>query len=328
MTMTSLTDRYVHAVTTQLPEGQRDDIARELRASIEDAVAADPGPDPVQAERHALQELGHPTALADSYRGEPRALIGPRLYPAWRRTLTALLTWVPLLAAGLLLIFGVLDGDAPLEIVAGAVSAWFWSALQVTFWVTLGFAIAEHTGAGATGLDALGVDDPDDWDPADLPEPQDHHVTWGDAIGSATGNALLLALLLLPDGFRGVVQGVEWGQVFTDTAHSLRWLLALGVAVSLLVSLVVLARRRWTWTTAGLNLLGNLIFTVPIIWLAARNDLFSWDTLPLGWIRPGETLQINETLTLASTVAILVAIVAWETVDGFRHAWRDARPRD
>ena len=26
--MTSLTDRYVHAVTTQLPEGQRDDRER------------------------------------------------------------------------------------------------------------------------------------------------------------------------------------------------------------------------------------------------------------------------------------------------------------
>lgn len=324
MTMTSLTDRYVHAVTTQLPERQRDDLARELRAAIEDAVAADPGPDPLQAERRALQELGHPTALADSYRGEPRALIGPRLYPAWLRTLKALIVWVPLLAAGIVLILAALDGDGPLELVGAAVSALAWSALQVAFWVTLGFVIAERTGAGQTELDALGVDnpDPDNWDPADLPEPHDRLVSWGDAISAVVAHAVVLALLLLPGRLGGQVESVQWGQIFTDSFYSLRWLLAAGAAVSLIVSIVVLARRRWTWPTALTNLAGGLVFTMPLVWLATRNDLFAWDTLPLGWIRPGETLEINERATLISTVVILLAVLAWETFDSFRRARR------
>jgi hypothetical protein len=324
MTMTSLTDRYVHAVTTQLPEGQRDDIARELRATIQDTVAAaPPGADPAGAERQVLLDLGHPAALADSYRGERRALIGPRLYPAWLRTLKALLTWVPVLAAILMLVLGALNGEPLLQIIGGAVSALVWSALQVAFWVTLGFAIAERTGAGNVELDALGVDDHDDWDPADLPEPEDRgHVSWGDAISAVLGNALLLALLLLPYRLGGQVEGVEWGQIFTDSFYSLRWLLAAGVALSLLVSIVVLARRRWTWRTALTHLAGGLAFTAPLVWLAARNDLFAWDTLPLDWLRPGETLEINEPLTLGITVAVLVAILAWEIVDSFRRAAR------
>ena len=209
--MTSLTDRYVHAVTTQLPEDQRTDIGRELRATIEDTVVAAPaGTDPVQTERQVLLDLGHPTRLADSYRGQGRALIGPRLYPVWLRTLKALLTWVPLLAAALMVILGVLDGDTPVAILGGAVSALVWSALQVAFWVTLGFAIAERTGADSGAeLDALGVDDLDNWDPADLPEPEDRgHVSWGDAFFAVVGNAFLLALLLLPFRFGGRVEGL------------------------------------------------------------------------------------------------------------------------
>lgn len=321
--MTSLTDRYVHAVTTQLPDDQREDIARELRAAIDDAVAADADPDAAQAERRALQELGHPASLADSYRGEPRALIGPRLYPAWLRTLKALLTWVPLLAAGVVLVIAALDGDSPVEILGAGVSALLWSALQVAFWVTLGFAIAERTGMGRDELDALGADDPAEWDPADLPEPEDRLVSWGEAITGVVTTAFVLVLLLLPGRLGGEVEGVAWGQIFTDSAYSLRWVLAAGMAVSLLVSIVVLARRRWTWPTALVNLAGGLAFTAPVVWLAVRNDLIAWDTLPLSWIRSdGEALQINEQLTLGATVAVLVAVFLWETVDSFRRARR------
>lgn len=322
--MTTLTDRYVHAVTTRLPEGQRDDIARELRATIEDTLAAaPPGADPVETERRVLLDLGHPDVLADRYRGEPRALIGPRLYPAWLRTLTALLTWVPLLAAAVVTALALLDGDTPLAVLGAGISALVWSALQVAFWVTLGFAIAERAGTGAAEPGVPDVGDGDDWDPAGLPDPHDGgHVPWGDAVLAVVGNAFVLALLLLPSRLGGRVEGVEWGQVFTDTFYALRWLLASGVAVSLLASIVVLARRRWTWTTAVVNLVGGLVFTVPLLWLAARDDLIAWSTLPLDAIRPGGALEIDTTLTLGITAAVLLAILVWETVESFRKAAR------
>ena len=75
---------------------------------------------------------------------------------------------------------------------------------------------------------------------------------------------------------------------------------------------------------AGLNLLGGLLFTAPVVWLAARNDLIAWDTLPLGWIGDGN-LRVNESLTLSATVAVLLAILLWETVDSFRKAARADR---
>lgn len=315
--MSTLTDRYVHAVTAHLPGEQRADIARELRASIEDTVAgAAPGTDPVQAERAALLDLGHPGALADSYRGEARSLIGPSLYPAWLRTLRTLLWVVPSLVAVLLLIIGAFEDRSTLEVLGGAVSGAFWAALQVAFWVTIGFVIAERTGAGVEELAALPAGSTSDWAPEDLPEPRVRQVSWGDAIGDVLSNAVLLALLLLPGRIGGQVETVAWGQIFTDAAYSVRWVLAAGVAVSLVTSIYVLARGYWTWPTALVNLLGALLFTVPVLWLAARNDLIAWHTLPLG----DADLRVNQTLTLTGIAALVLAIFLWETINSLRKA--------
>lgn len=54
------------------------------------------------------------------------------------------------------------------------------------------------------------------------------------------------------------------------------------MAVSLVTNTYVLARGWWTWPTALVNLLGALLFTTPVLWLAACNDLIAWHTLPLG----------------------------------------------
>ncbi|MFC7484261.1 permease prefix domain 1-containing protein [Luedemannella flava] len=69
MTTPTLTDRYVDATLRRLPERQRADIERELRASIEDAVEArvDGGEDPADAERAVLTGLGDPARLAAGY---------------------------------------------------------------------------------------------------------------------------------------------------------------------------------------------------------------------------------------------------------------------
>lgn len=319
--MTSLTDRYVHAVTTQLPEEQRDDIAQELRGTIEDTIAASPETDPAEAERRALRELGHPTALADSYRGAGRSLIGPAYYPAWLRTVKALVVWVPMLVAGIMILLGVLDQDTAVgEIIGEAVTSALWALLMVLFWVTLGFAIAERTGAGGEVMDALGVDH-DNWDPTNLPEPQQRQVSWGDSILQIVLNVFLLVILLLPVRLGGSIDGNSWGQIFTDSAYGLRWVLAIGVALSLLSTIVVMVRAHWTWPAALINTVGDVLFVAPIIWLASRDDLFAWDTLPLSWFGDGD-IEINEGATLWGTVLVVGAIALWDALDGL---WKASR---
>lgn len=319
--MTSLTDRYVHAVTAHLPESQRADIAAELRGTIEDTIAARPeGTDPVQAEREALRELGHPTALADSYRGEGRSLIGPRLYPAWLRTVKALLMWVPALVGAINLLVGVFDGRGAGEVAGDVVVSVLGAGVMVAFWVTVGFAIAERTGTETETLEALGTGE--DWDPADLPEPATRQVSWGDGIASVIANAFILVLLLLPGRLGGTVGDLTWGQIFTDSAYGLRWLLAVAMVASLLASVFVLAKGRWTWATGTANLAGTVLFSAPLIWLASRNDLYAWETLPAQWLSGEESLHIAQQPTLAITIVVLLAVALWETWDTFYKASR------
>lgn len=76
---TPLFDSYVWAVVRSLPEKQRPEIRRELRASLSDAIEGRiaAGADAESAERAAILELGDPDALAVGYANRPLYLIGP-----------------------------------------------------------------------------------------------------------------------------------------------------------------------------------------------------------------------------------------------------------
>src|SRR4051812_19221227 len=94
--MTSLVDRYVYTALRRVPEQQRADIDRELRASIEDAIEArvDAGETAELATESALLELGDPDRLADRYADRPNYLLGPKLFPVWRKLLVTLYSTV------------------------------------------------------------------------------------------------------------------------------------------------------------------------------------------------------------------------------------------
>ena len=87
----SLTDRYVTATVRDLDDDQRAEVERELRTTIEDMIDGrlEAGaPSRPEAERAVLAELGDPVRLAAGYSGRPLYLIGPSVYPQWRRLMT------------------------------------------------------------------------------------------------------------------------------------------------------------------------------------------------------------------------------------------------
>ena len=86
-----LTDRYVKAVSSRLPEKRRADVERELHSAILDALEGRGArtDDEVVA---VLREFGDPAAVAAGYAPERQYLIGPELYPVFGRVLQRLLT--------------------------------------------------------------------------------------------------------------------------------------------------------------------------------------------------------------------------------------------
>ncbi len=102
-----LVDKYVQAVKEYLPDGQQNDIARELaeniRAQMDDRAEA-LGRPLTEAEQEAiLKQMGNPALVAGKYQTDPmrlvfgRELIGPVLFPIYARVL---LISLPLMVLG------------------------------------------------------------------------------------------------------------------------------------------------------------------------------------------------------------------------------------
>ncbi|NUL47264.1 hypothetical protein F7P69_18970 [Cellulosimicrobium funkei] len=143
--MTTLTRRYIDQVVAHVPEGQREDISRELAALISDMqeermASGISGP---AAERDALEELGDPARLAARYRDAPNYLIGPELYPVYVRVLQWLVPMVLLITViANIVVYSATEPEAHVgamigRIVGPVISALFWLLGSVTlfFWV-------------------------------------------------------------------------------------------------------------------------------------------------------------------------------------------------
>ena len=136
--MTTLTDRYVWAVTRLLPEQQRGEIDLELRSSIGDMVEARDDGD----EAAVLRELGNPSRLAAAYGERPHYLVGPEDFPEYLRILK-LVAAVAIPGIAFLAALGAVVDDAAVggELVGVVVSTMFTTAVHVGFWVTLFYAV-------------------------------------------------------------------------------------------------------------------------------------------------------------------------------------------
>ena len=87
-----LINRYVHEVGEHLPERIREDVETELRSLLMDAVEerARAASRPVDDEMttRVLREFGRPQEVARRYAPDAEYLIGPRLFPAYKRVMT------------------------------------------------------------------------------------------------------------------------------------------------------------------------------------------------------------------------------------------------
>lgn len=320
-TTTTLTDRYVAAATRTVPERQRDDLAAELRASIEDQIdgRVTGGEGHTEAERAVLTELGDPDKLAAGYTERPLHLIGPKYYLEWWRLLKLLL-WIVLPAAA----FGIalaqtLDGQSIGPIIGTVVTTLISVAVHLCFWTTLVFVIVERTGAHRGPLTAWTVDQ--------LPEPRPQGVGFGDMIAS---------LVFLAVGAGAVIWDLTIGFVpasVTDGGQSLSflnpglwpwWIAGLFVLMALEATLAVVVYLvgRWTPVLAVVNALLALAFAVPALILLAQGQLLNPEFFPAVIGDDGAEVTAIVTTVFGFGIA---AIAIWDIVDGILKTIRARR---
>ena len=317
--MTTLTDRYVRAVLRAVPESKRTDLEPEIRALVADAVDAHTGhASPDAAERAALVELGDPDALAAQYMDKTRFLIGPRLYPEWERLLRLLLPIVVPIAGIAVGAVGWVSGKPVGEAIVSGLGVAFNVAVQLVFWFTLVFAIAERTGSQVAPLTGQ------PWSPDQLPElPAPDRMSLGEAIATiAFGLFVLVAIVWVQVATPIVVEGTAYPLFDPAT-----WSWWLWYVVALTIGEIVFAAAlylhgRWTWGFAIVNAVLGAALAIPAVYLIAENLLFN-DAL-VAAINAQTTADWFST-TMAITVLVIVLVTVIDAVDGFRKAWRTSR---
>jgi hypothetical protein len=316
----SLTDRYVTATVRDLDDDQRVEVERELRTTIEDMIDGrlEAGaPSRPEAERAVLAELGDPVRLAAGYTGRPLYLIGPRVYPQWRRVMTVLLsTLVPLVTAVNLVVRLFVDDVATEGVgpaVVGALWVGFMVAVNVVFWVTAVFALAER-GKVDTGVEL-------EWDPDQLPDDGGAgRVGLGETVASvgflvAAGLAIVWQQTSSP-----VVRSGDSVPVLDPALWSgvLPWLL---LVLAAQVVVVVLAHRRGRWGTGlgAANVALDLAFAVPVLLVLRSGDLFNPAFVTV--LVEGGWADAERDLTVATAIGVVVVLV-WSVVETLQNVRR------
>ncbi len=318
--MTTLTDRYVWGVLRSVPERQRAELDPEIRALIADAIEAREaaGTPPNEAERAALTELGDPELLAARYTDRSMVLIGPRLYPEWRRLLGLLLPIVVPIATVATVAAAAIGGQEPAQLVGTGITAALNVGIQLAFWFTLVFALIERSGAPGP----MGVP----WTPDHLPDlPAPARPGLAETIVTVVAIGVGLGLL----GWQQIAHPILVNGVGYPLFDAALWSFWLPYFAGLLVIEAVVAIVLWraggyTWTLATVNLVTGLAFLIPALKLLQDGAVFD-PGLEAAVLAQG----LGPALAPAGVVVMVVMVVAQavDIVDGFRKAAQKRQTR-
>ncbi|MFI1196623.1 permease prefix domain 1-containing protein [Micromonospora sp. NPDC020750] len=306
--MSSLTDRYLAATLRAVPAPRREEIATELRGSIEDMIEGrtEAGRDAATAEREVLNELGNPDRLAARYADRRLQLIGPTYYLHWQRLLRLLLTFVPALVGTMVGVVKAATGEDPAPAIGSGFATAFEVAIQVTFWVTLTFAIIERADPSLK-LPAWTVDQL-----PEVPAKQDMALT---DIAASVALLLFTAAFLPWQHFWSWARQIDGERIpLLDPALWRSWLPVLMAVLlaGVVFELVKYRVGRWTWPLVAVKAALDLAFSVPVVWLLADDRLLNPDLVErFVWLQDEGNRQSITVIAIITTVVILV----WDLID-------------
>ncbi len=318
----TLTDRYVWGVLRAVTTAQRKDLEPEVRAMVADAVEARiaAGVLLAEAERAAIAELGDPDVLAARYSDRTMVLIGPHWFGEWKRLLTILLPIVVPIAILASTGAAHLGGKPPAELVGIAVSAGFNVAIQLTFWITVVFAVIERSGEAQAEARPAGLT----WTPDRLPElPKGTSASAAEIVVACV--AMIIgagALIWQQTAMPVVINGTSY-PVLDPALWSfwMPWFLAL-IAIELVMTLLRWRAGGWTFGLAIVNTLTSVAFAVPALWLFGNGMLFDPG---LEQAVAGLGLGVAFAPAGAVIAVVVAASTAWDAFDGFRQAFMRSR---
>jgi hypothetical protein len=280
-------DLYIQEVTRRLPEKSREDIALELRSTIEDML-----PDEYSEEevKPVLEKMGNPAILASGYLDRPMHLIGPRYFDVYINLLklilpiSAVISLISLIANTILSYSGE---EAALNVILDLVGHGIWGILstgiQVFFWLTVVFAIIERTDHknSQTPLTA-GFKE---WTPDDLNNipyiPKEKAISKVEVFLGLLWTAIWASVYFNAASLIGVYEkgsnGLEFVMpTFNQEVLFSYWpLVIVVIGLEIAVAASKLFKGQWTRKIAALNTVMHLVSSVVFIIIISNHQLFN-----------------------------------------------------
>jgi hypothetical protein len=266
----SLTERYLGVVLRSIPEPKRTDVELELRSSIEDAIEerAGAGEDRAAAERTVLEGLGDPSLLAGAYTGRPVYLIGPELFPLYRRFLPRLIAVVVPLAMLVMAAVRLVGGGDIQGAISAGISGGISVAMQIAFWATATFVFLEWAAPARQARSEL-VSAAGRWSVERLPKVADARISVGEAAREIVTVLVGIGILVFAGGLSTTdVYGADLPVLHHDFRTIWVPILVTVLALRGACHLLAYNAGRWTPLLASANALLHVAFAAPLVVLA------------------------------------------------------------
>ncbi|MBD1383094.1 HAAS signaling domain-containing protein [Metabacillus arenae] len=324
----NLIEVYIQEVTRRLPEKNREDIALELRSTIEDTLPDDYSEKDVKA---VLEKLGNPAALASGYRDQPMHLIGPRYFDVY----VSLLKMILPIAAVIALIsmiaeyfIGYSGEEAIVNVILTIMGKGVWNiievGIQVFFWLTLVFVIIERTDKGKDQQPLSAS--LQKWTPEDLKSipyiPKKKAITKLEVFGSLMWTAIWATFYFYANHLVGVYDGSGAGiSALNQDVLLFYWPIVLVViALEIGLALYKLIKGQWTKKMAIFNTALELIATVVFIVIVSNPNLMHQEYITYMSGLFNTTAMQFETWIVGGVIIIFILSAAFNVFDGFRKA--------
>lgn len=302
-------ERYIYAVTRELPKASREETAEELKELIDERLSKiDSTISEEEKIELVLRELGDPKLQANKYRGKERYLIGPMYFDKYFMVLkiVSLSIFIGIsVAFGVATIFSL---ESLVEIVGDYIGSLLSAVAQGAVWVTVVFALLDYY---EVPIETYEKDER--WNPTVLPElPEEKaRISRGESIFSIIITTLILPLFFFSPNVIGFYYNVESQSRFLplfniEELTLFRMIIFIVFVLNLLIELMKIIKGRWTFKLAGQITVLNIVSSGLLI-LALLN-MSIWNNEVINKIEQFTTISFDRMLIYIVSFIIIVTI--------------------
>ncbi|MFJ5766989.1 hypothetical protein ACIP9C_16685 [Lysinibacillus sp. NPDC093210] len=331
-----LIDAYIYEVTRRIAKNKRNAIELELKSTIEDMLPDNYSELEV---KEVLLKLGDPAKLAMNYQDRPKYLIGPELYDTYIQTIKLIIPWAILITLIVHLVSGIFSFPEQgiflstiIKAFSTTVASVIGVVLQVLFWVTVTFIIAERY--GGTEMQIPFIRGSKKWTPEDLKKitaiSKDNNIPLSDIIFSFLGIAFFSFIYFNASHLIGIYSsddriGLKFVMpIFNqDTLLSFKPFILSWIVLSFSLTLYKWKIRQWTMPIAIISALLHCFGTIVFIAMANQPDFIHSAAIPyMAAIMETTSAKIMVTLDRILLVCIAITILAsaFDIYSGFKKA--------